>query len=458
MALVKPLLKKPNLDNTDLHNYRPISNLPFLSKLLEKTVFNQLSNHLINNNILDKFQSGFRSQHSTETALLKVVSDLRLASNANKVSVLMLLDLSSAFDTIDHCILIDRLEKWVGLSGSALKWFTSYLAERQFSVSLGDLRSNPVQVEYGIPQGSILGPILFSLYMLPLGHIIKSHNINYHCYADDTQLHISISPDDPNALGTLISCLNDIHLWMSKNFLKLNNGKTEILLTGPKSERERVQSMLGPLAGQVKTEVTDLGVILDSDLNFNSHFNKVTRTAFLHLRNMAKVRPFLNQRDAEVLTHAFITSRLDYCNSLFTGLTKTSIRKLQIIQNTAARILTNTRRRDHISPVLSTLHWLPVSFRIDFKALLFVYKALHGLAPPYIKDSIKLYTPPRTLRSTTALLLDVPKGPHKTIGKASFWVYGPKLWNTLPRELKKANSLSIFKSKLKTYLFNKAFT
>ena len=128
--------------------------------------------------------------------------------------------------------------------------------------------------------------------MLPLGHIIKSHNINYHCYADDTQLHISISPDDPNALSTLVSCLNDIQLWMSKNFLKLNDGKTEILLTGPKSERERVQSMLGPLAGQVKTEVTDLGVILDSDLNFNSHFNKVTRTAFLHLRNMAKVRPF----------------------------------------------------------------------------------------------------------------------------------------------------------------------
>ena len=167
--------------------------------------------------------------------------------------------------------------------------------------------------------------------------------------------------------------------------------------------------------------------------------NKVTRTAFLHLRNMAKVRPFLNQRDAEVLIHAFITSRLDYCNSLFTGLPKKSIRKLQVIQNVAARILTNTRRRDHISPVLSTLHWLPVSFRIDFKALLFVYKALNNLAPSYIKDSLRPYVPTRTLRSSSALLLEVPNASHKNTGEAAFWVYGPKLWNTLPLELKQAS-------------------
>ncbi|KAL2096189.1 hypothetical protein ACEWY4_008337 [Coilia grayii] len=194
--------------------------------------------------------------------------------------------------------------------------------------------------------------------MLPLGNIIKKHNIDFHSYADDTQLYISVEPNKTTALQSLTSCLSAVTHWMSNNFLKLNESKTELLLIGPKDKREALLPSLGNLNQYVREQVTSLGVILDSDLSLKPHINKVTKTAYFHLRNIAKVRPFLTKPDAEKLVHAFITSRLDYCNALFTGLPKKSIEKLQLIQNSAARLLTKTRKMEHITPVLAELHWL----------------------------------------------------------------------------------------------------
>uniref|UniRef100_A0A671US34 Reverse transcriptase domain-containing protein n=1 Tax=Sparus aurata TaxID=8175 RepID=A0A671US34_SPAAU len=176
-AVVRPLLKKPNLDPSVLSNFRPVSNLPFLSKVLEKVVFIQLQSFLEDNSVLEKFQSGFRSRHSTESALLKVHNDIALSVDAKCPVVLVLLDLTAAFDTVDHSVLLSRLNNYVGIHGTELKWFTSYLSSRTFSVMVGDLSSSSAPLSCGVPQGSILGPILFSLYMLPLGSIIARHNI-----------------------------------------------------------------------------------------------------------------------------------------------------------------------------------------------------------------------------------------------------------------------------------------
>lgn len=375
----------------------------------------------------------------------------------NKVSILVLLDLSAAFDTIDHDILINRLERLVGLSDCVLNWFRTYIKGRKYYVRLGDHVSEKHEACFGVPQGSCLGPLLFSLYMLPLGNIIREHNVCFHSYADDTQLYIAVEPNDAAAINSIAACLLAINKWMSNNFLKLNEDKTEILLVGPIKKREMLLNNMGKLAPWVKPKVTSLGVIIDSDLSFKSHINKVTKTSFFHLRNIAKVRPFINQKDAEKLIHAFISSRLDYCNALFTGLPKKNTERLQLIQNSAARLLTRTKRREHISPVLAALHWLPVKCRIDFKVLLLIYKALNGTGPSYIANSLVNYVPPRTLRSSTAGLLTAPSNSQKKIGDAAFANYAPKLWNTLPIDIREASSLNIFKTKLKTYLFNIAF-
>lgn len=367
-AAVKPLLKNRNQDASILNNYRPVSNLPFLAKIIEKVVLNQLSDFLGRVGILDKFQSGFRPHHSTETTLVKVLNDKRLNTDSVCVSMLVLLDLSAAFDTVDYGILMHRLESWVGLLETVLKWFRSYLEHRRYLVKIGTYESEELAMTSGVPQGSILGLLLFNVYMLPLSQIIKQFNIDYHSYADDTPLYVSLVPGDLSPVESLCKCLEQITNWMSNDFLHLNQDKTEIILFGNKEKRTTIAEYLETRALKTTNQVCNLGVVIDSDLTFNSHIKSVTKTAFYRLKNINGIKTFIDKKDQEMLIHAFISSRLDYYNGLLTG-PKKSMKQLQLYKNAAARVLTGTKRRKHITPVLKTLHWLPVSHRIDYKAL-----------------------------------------------------------------------------------------
>ncbi len=323
-------------------------------------------------------------------------------------------------------------------------------------MSIGKHKSKWTSMSCRVPQGSILAPLLFSLYMLPLSQIMRKNQIAYHSYADDTQIYLALSPNDYSPIDSLCQCIDEINSWMCQNFLQLNKEKTEVIAFGNKDEVLKVNAYLDSRGQTTKNQVRNLGVILETDLSFSSHVKAVTKSAYYHLKNIARIRCFVSSQDLEKLVHAFITSRVDYCNGLLTGLPKKTIRQLQLIQNAAARILTRTRKSEHITPVLRSLHWLPVTFRIDFKVLLLVYKSLNGLGPKYIADMLTKYIPNRPLRSLGSSQLEIPRV-HTKQGESAFSYYAARSWNQLPEEIRCAKTLATFKSSLKTHLFICAF-
>ncbi len=457
-AQVSPLLKKPALNPALLENYRPVSLLPFIAKSLERVVFNQLSLFLAQNNILDNNQSGFRSGHSTETALLSVTEALRLARAASKSSVLILLDLSAAFDPVNHQILMSILRK-MGISGTALLWFESYLSDRSFRVSWRGEVSKSQLLATGVPQGSVLGPLLFSIYMSSLGSVIQKHGFSYHCYADDTQLYFSFQPDDPTVTARIAACLSDISSWMMDHHLQLNLAKTELLvfLSHP-SLHHNFSIQLGSSTITPFRTARNLGVVIDDQLSFTDHIATTARSCRFALYNIRKIRPFLSEQAAQLLVQALVLSRLDYCNALLAGLPACTIKPLQLIQNAAARVVFNEPKKAHVTPLFIRLHWLPIAARIKFKVLMFAYKTTNGTAPIYLNLLVQTYAPSRSLRSASERRLVVPsQRGTKSLSRTFSWTV-PSWWNDLPISIRTAESLAIFKKHLKTHLFRQHLT
>lgn len=370
-AIVKPILKKAGLDPETLANYRPVSLLPFLSKILEKVVAQQLISHIETHSLSARYQSGFKRRHSTETALLKVTNDILSENDKGKVTALVLLDLSAAFDTVDHEILLSRLESDVGVSDVALSWFRSYLSGRSQVVSCAGRTSCSRAVTCGVPQGSVLGPLLFCIYMQPLEAIIQRHNISHHFYADDTQLYLSFDPSEAHqAIDRLNKCLVDIRSWMSTNFLKLNSDKTELLLIGNPKRLAKIsnfQLTIGDSTVKPSTSARNLGVLFDDSLSFKAFTLKSASAAAFYIRSLAMIRDHLPRDLTSSLCASLVLSRLDYCNSLLTGLPKCTLRPLQLAQNMAARLVFRTNKSSHVTPLLRQLGWLPIAKRIEKK-------------------------------------------------------------------------------------------
>ena len=464
-ALVLPTLKKTGLD-TVFKNYRPVSNLSFISKVTEKAVFIQIDNHMKKHHLYPLLQSAYRKNHSTETALLKVTNDILMKINSQHAVILVLLDLSAAFDTVDHSLLLRRLETSFGISGAPLDWFTSYLTARRQCVSISGALSESLSLDWGVPQGSCLGPLLYIMYSSRLFKIIERHLPDSHCYADDSQLYLSFKPDElssqQDAIIAMQNCIKDIRLWMEHDKLLLNDDKTEFLIIGTRQQLSKVNISsitVGNSDVMRSSVVRNLGVFIDDKLSMNSHINKICNTSFYYLHNIKRIRKHLARSSTETLIHAFVSSRLDYCNSLLYGLPQAQIDKIQRVQNAAARLIFKQPKFSHITPVLHQLHWLPIKYRIEFKILLFTFKAIHGMAPDYICKLVHQKTPGRySLRSSQRIILEIPSGKIlSTLGGRAFCYSAPYLWNNLPREITSLNSLSSFKCHLKTYLFKQAF-
>lgn len=461
-AVIKPKLKKNNLDSEDYSNFRPISNLKVISKIIEKAVSCQLSDHLRDNDLEESFQSAYKRFHSTETALLRVQNDILFEIDNQKCVVMLLLDMSAAFDTVDHDLLLERMAKRYGVKGNVLKWFRSYLQDRKQFVIIDGNKSKMKELRYGVPQGSVLGPVLYLLYTSPIGDIIRRHRLNYHLYADDTQLYLSFKPTPaelPSSIAKIEACVSEIDSWMVCNKLKLNRGKTELLILSARHRPPPSIEYVDVSGERIEPSPSarNIGVIFDEHMSLDKHVTSTCKACFFHLRNISKIRDCLSLADTEKLVHAFITSKLDNTNSLLYGLPKFLIDRLQNVQNAAARVVTRTRKYDHIKPVLKQLHWLPVSQRIDYKILLLTFKALNGQAPSYITELLKPYVPTRNLRSSSKNLLKVPPVKLVSYGHRCFSFVAPTLWNSLPNIIKESSSLSDFKTCIKTYLFNKFY-
>ena len=293
IRIVTPILKKKCLDHNDLNNYRLVHNLCFIAKILEKLVLSQVASYLNSHNLDNSCQSTYRPGHSTETALLKVVNDLFLSLDKGNIYVLALLDLTSAFDTIDHPILVHRLHTDFGFTDTVLQWLSSYLTDRIHYVSLSIHCSAFAPVHSGVPQGSVLGPMLFTMYIKPLSAIIDSHSIIHHSFADDLQLQMSAPPDRiSELLHSMQSCICDVKAWATANMLRLNDSKTELILVTSKRSKH-LHSLPTSITignGQIPFKQSVMNFTLDCHLIMNAHVSNIARTCYFELRRLASIR------------------------------------------------------------------------------------------------------------------------------------------------------------------------
>jgi hypothetical protein len=282
-------------------------------------------------------------------------------------------------------------------------------------------------------------------------------------FADDTQLHQASLPEKVNDLvSSLQDCFSDIKDWMQEHKLKLNEEKTEAVLFASSTFSSRYNFpsaiQLGSASVTFSDKARDLGFYLDSDLSMRHHVTKTCQAAYLEIRRISSIRHFLTEEATKTLVTSCILSRLDYCNALLIGCPSSVIQPLQIVQNAAARIIFRSKKTQHVTPLLYTLHWLPVEQRIKYKVACLCFKVLTQSAPQYLSELLHLYTPSRTLRSSAdTRQLRVVQFNRKQHGARAFCCAAPPLWNSLPFSVRHCTSLNSFKQQLKTFLFTQHY-
>ena len=462
-AVVRPLLKKDNLDKEIIANYRPVSNLSYLSKVLETAAFSQLQIFIDLNNLIPVFQSAYQKYHSTETALCRINNDLNINVCNGRPTLLMLLDLSSAFDTIDQNMLISDLQ-CLGISQNARSFLLSYLDNRHQRVLINKTLSNNKPLHCGVPQGSILGPVLFVLYTSSLSRLLDAHGVAYHLYADDTQVYIPII-DMGECMNKINLIMSDIRSWMYSRKLKLNENKTDIILINGNNKRSVYDQValihIGDVPVEPSLNVKNIGVVFDRSLNYEKQIDDVVRKCNFHIINLYRIRKYLNRDALLTLIHALVTTNIDYCNSLYYDIPNKCLKKLQSILNRAARLIFYLPPRTSTTKYLIQLHWLPIKARIEFKICLLVYKTLNFGKPKYLFDLLVRNSNSShiALRSTgDPFKLNEPMAlNNRAFNYRSFSYCAPRLYNSLPITIKQAKSINTFKTMLKTYLFEKSY-
>ena len=445
-AKVTPLHKANDKENLD--NYRPISVIPAVAKVFERLVFNQLYQYFNDNNLLTKYQSGFRPLYSTLYALLDATTEWYLNIDQRKVNSVVFVDLSKAFDTVDHDILISKLCHY-GIHGATLNWFKSYLYNREQQCYINGQLSTAMKIRCGVPQGSILGPLLFLIYINDLPGSLSYSTARM--YADDTNISTTAA-----TFRHLIQAVNiDLsHLreWLLANKLSLNVTKTEQMFIGAHFNLSKITS--SPLiyiddtpVKRVK-EAKTLGIKIDERLSWAEHIEYISNKISSAIGGLRQVRPFIPHKTALTIYNSLIQPLFDYCDVVWGNLSLTLAERLQKLHNRAARTITCSSYDIRSVEVRSKLNWPTLNERRKYHTAIVMYKILHGSAPSYLKELFKPFegTVPYKLRGKEQnILLPLPKTDSC---KKSFLYSGAKVWNDLPLEVKNKKTLASFKKAL----------
>ena len=293
--------------------------------------------------------------------------------------------------------MISLLSITYGIYAKSLQWFSSYLSDRRQFVTIGSIFSKLVPLQSGVPQGSVLGPILFTLYTQPLSNTIQKHQFDYHKYADDTELQKAALPSDFSQISRETEvCVADVKDWMNKNKLELNEEKTELLVVGDSTSLCQVKKeplTFGPNSVPFQTSAKYLGVHLDETLSMKEQVTSLCRSSYFHLRKIASIRTCLSDESTAQLVSSVILSRLDYCNSTISGFPSCSLNRLQKVQNNASRLVLRKRKLDHVTPLLVKLHRLPVEARIHYTIATLAFRHFENSLPLYLSELLHTYQP-----------------------------------------------------------------
>ncbi len=450
-AKVVPLYKKNS--KTDVGNYRPVSILPVVSKILERVIYTQLEGYLSQNDLLYQFQSGFRTGFSTDSCLVHLTDYIRLEMDKGNYTGMVLLDLQKAFDTVNHSILLMKMRA-LGLSGSAVCWFTSYLTERTQCVSVNNSLSSPSETVCGVPQGSILGPLLFLVYVNDMERAVRCKLL---LYADDSALLVS-GRSVKEIETELSSELSNVRTWLIDNKLSLHLGKTQSILFGTQKRIRKKSTMsvtCGDTAISAKQTVEYLGSQMGQTVDGQEMYYRTHATAHSRLKFLYRQGKLLNVRTRRILVSALVQPFFDYaCSSWYYGLKKKNALRLQTCQNKLIRFVLGLDPGAHVGLAeFRQVGWLPVEKRVRQTSIHLMYKILNGQAPPYLSPGV-MRTSDRHRYFTRGSMFGVVVPNVQSHGLKTFLFKAIKYWNELPASIQSLPTITRFKVALKGHLYN----
>lgn len=435
-------------------NSRPISILPILSKLLEKIVFKQVQDYFSNNDLTTMFQHAYRYGHSTCTAMTQM-SDSWLTSIDNSMLVgTLLLDFSAAFDVIDHEILISKLISY-GFTSSAIKWFKSYLSERSQRVYFNGALSCSKSLDCGVPQGSCLGPLLFSIFTNDMPYILSKATLTM--FADDTTLYYAAPTC--SELNQVLSCeISKLYNWIKTNKLVLNISKTMSIIFGSKyrlSDNPKINIQVNGQNIQQVKKVKLLGLWLDSTLSWSDHINTVVAKMGRAVAVVRKCAQFLNSQLFSRVVCTLVLCHLDYCSVVWSAASSSHLKKLQVAQNKAARLVLGCSSRTSVAEMHERLAWLMVKHRLSVNMLVYLHRIINIRTPKFFYDNIIYYSDMHLhyTRGANSRQISLPL-PKSDSMKRTVFYRSIVFWNNLPVGVREIKGKTGFKKRLRLYLLS----